>query len=1573
MSDVGQISDFRTLLSTLSPDALTRGKQFERVTKWWLENDPIHSRQIEKVWLWDEWPEYPGRDIGIDLVARLLDGSLMAVQAKCVDESRSIPKSELDSFVSAASSSTFKHKMLVATTDGLSANAQRMLADQHVVRIMLSDLETSVDVWPNSIDYLDQHPVQPKATPRPHQQQAISDVTTGMSDHDRGQLIMACGTGKTLTALWITEQLKPAVTLVLVPSLNLLSQTLSEWSKNTTTDWSYLCVCSDDTVNKSDDQPISTVDELPFEVTTNPDDIANFLKHDGARIIFSTYQSSAQVAQAQQLTGTKFNLVICDEAHRLTGKTDADYATVLDNSKIVADKRLFMTATPRTYTPAAKSKAEDRGVEITSMDDETVYGPVLHKLSFGEAIKQDLLSDYRVLIVGVTDPQVQDLIDRRELVSVNDTVTTDARTLAAHIGLAKATKDYNLKRTISFHSRIKSADQFAQDHIKILDWLPDTHRPEGTTWTGTISGAMNTGERRRLITQLKQDDQERHALLTNARCLTEGVDVPSLDGVAFIDPRSSQVDIIQAVGRAIRKSANKEIGTIVLPVLIPTDADTQHALEDTAFKPIWAILNALKSHDEELAVELNTLRTELGRSGTMGELSNRLVEDLPADIDSILPGFSQKFSIAILEHSTSSWEMWFGLLQAFEEANEHCLVPKGFLFNNFKLGNWVSSQRSKYNISQLEEEKIQRLQSLKGWSWKPFEDQWNLQFQSLTDFAEINGHCTIPSRTEEFRSLAIWASHQRSQFRDGFLTDSQVSSLESIESWQWSPGSDGFAELERFNLQFGHTNVPSDYTFDDFDLGRWCTRKRYEFQIGQLTQQDIVRLTQFSGWSWDPENDEWERKIALLRDFAEKNGQANPPKGFTVDEVDLYKFAKHLRNRFGTLSDVRRTQVASIPGWSNDVFDFQFQRSLEVLIDYLEKASGVMPSTTTIYEYKNKEYKLGAWVVGRRQAYRKGKLDTQYIERLEAINGWSWNSKEDSREEMFEALKLFISREGHANVPAKHSENCNGKEVPLGNWVTQRRMRRRKSQLEQQEVDRLNAISEWTWEPLADKFEIGFSLLVDFVRKNGSAHVPTAHVVQTDDGQLFKLGSWCSVKRQDYIRGLLSQEKKNRLELLKGWTWDPKDAEWMRFYSAVLKFAKENGSAPKRGFIDSDGSKIGSWCDSTRAYFKKGILRKDRIALMEEIPNWSWTPHDESWESMKDLLIAYLFEEGSNIPAHLEFKGRQLGAWVGKQRAAYKQGRMEKTRISILEKIDGWSWERELVLSTGVRSDALLLANDVQSIPGAHNWFDVLANFFDKEGHTDVPITYEIDGKRLGLWVQKTRARYREKTLPTEIIDRLESTSGWRWDVREGRWEDQFKQLQDFANDHGHTSLSREDDNQKQLAAWVVTQRVRYHKGTLSDEQICDLETIPSWSWAPVQKSWESSFQYLLTYINRVGNANVPQDHLEGEFRLGLWVNKRRSAFKRGAMGDAERVQLEQLPGWLWSPTDARKERGFKLLAKFVDREGHAFVPAKHFEQDFPLGQWVSSRRQTYKRGKMPVAEQHRLENIAGWTWSNRE
>jgi hypothetical protein len=717
------------------------------------------------------------------------------------------------------------------------------------------------------------------------------------------------------------------------------------------------------------------------------------------------------VAQAQQLTGATFNLVICDEAHRLTGKTDADYATVLDNSKIVADKRLFMTATPRTYTPAAKSKAEDRGVEITSMDDETVYGPVLHKLSFGEAIKQDLLSDYRVLIVGVTDPQVQDLIDRRELVSVNDTVTTDARTLAAHIGLAKATKDYNLKRTISFHSRIKSADQFAQDHIKILDWLPDTHKPEGNTWTGTISGAMNTGERRRLLTQLKQDDQDRHALLTNARCLTEGVDVPSLDGVAFIDPRSSQVDIIQAVGRAIRKSANKEIGTIVLPVLIPTDADAEHALEDTAFKPIWAILNALKSHDEELAVELNTLRTELGRTGSVGRLPDRLVEDLAADIDWLLPGFANMLGIAIVEHTTDSWSFFFELLLAYTEENSSRMPINHEVYQGHNLGNWVSAQRGLKKNCKLSKTKESQLNAIENWSWTPLDSQFEVQFINLKIYTQQHGTSLVPQSFTD-HGLGRWVSKQRGFFRKGKLKPERVILFESLPGWAWEPKEEIKDEfviaMTAFSEREGHCNVPQQHMENGIPLGRRVANRRNEYKHKKLSADLVEYLESLPGWSW-------KLKTGPRRNLInEQSGKIN------IDDQ------KWMENFEALKTYINREQ------------------SIEVEREHIEGG-----------------LKIGLWVNNQRVLKRRGKLPDHYKGLLETIPGWDWDPGRHKFNDWYILLKRFVDREGHSRVPQSHKEEGR----PLGSWITKIRSDKRSSLLLMEEISLLEALPYWVWDP----------------------------------------------------------------------------------------------------------------------------------------------------------------------------------------------------------------------------------------------------------------------------------------------------------------------------------------------------------------------------------------------------------------------------------------------------------------------------------------------------------------------------
>jgi superfamily II DNA or RNA helicase len=1338
-------NSFSALLASLSPDALTRGKQFERLVKWWLAQDPIWSRKIKNVWLWDEWPEYPGRDIGIDLVAEMTDGTLCAVQAKCFDENRDIPKSELDSFISAASQRTFQHRLLVATTDGLSANAKRMLADQHVVCAMRSYLESSLDVWPTSIEKLST-PAQPKYSPRPHQNLAITDVTNGFEGNSRGQLIMACGTGKTLTALWIKETLKPKTTLVLVPSLNLLAQTLSEWAKNSLSPWQYLCVCSDDTVNRLDDQPISTVGDLPFEVTTNPADIAKFLSLGGERIVFSTYQSSAQVAKAQEQSGVSFDLVIGDEAHRLTGKTDADYATVLDEKKIVGQKRLFMTATPRTYTAAVKTKAEDRGVEITSMDDEHVYGPVLHKLSFGEAIKLDLLSDYRVLIVGVTDPQVQDLIDRRELVSVNDSVNTDARTLAAHIGLAKATKDYNLKRTISFHSRIKSADQFAKDHLMILDWLPDSHKPSGNTWTGTISGAMNTGDRRRLIKQLSLDEEDRHALLTNARCLTEGVDVPSLDGVAFIDPRSSQVDIIQAVGRAIRKSKNKEIGTIVLPVLIPTDSDAEEALEDTAFKPIWAILNALKSHDDDFAVELNNLRTELGRTGKTGELPHRLVEDLPSDIDSLLPGFSQMLCLTMIERSTSRWDWWLGLLTRFVSENNQDFPTVETVFEGHLLGSWISNQRSRYFSGKLETDQIQKLEALSGWVWSVRDSSWEESVDAYLRYVDRYGHGLIPASYIDGQiAIGNWVSTQRNANVSKKLSIDKFEILDSLPFWVWDVEehlwNKSYEILKHYVSLSGSSRLRNKESYQDVNLGAWIGSQRKLFRQNGLSDVRIQMLEAFPEWSWNPTDENWNTAYESLVEFTGVN-QRLPEKGQVHywKKQDLSRWVQRQRNNRNHLSKSQINMLESIECWTWDVKEENWNQGFADLVAF----ANVFGTSKVPNNYKTDSRDLYQWVQAQRIAFRKGKITTQRIELLNSLQDltekkvrWYWEAWDEEWETAITALKQFADREGHTKIPMDHVEDG----FNLYQWVLHKRNlhKRRKTDLtlNGERIAELEALPGWTWKPHEQIWLDTFKKLSEHLAETGQCHsFPST-----------ALRNWVLRQRQEHEQGKLDSLRMSQLESLKGWTWtDPRPDSWDTALGLLNSFVKREGRRPK-GNEKENGFAISAWCGTQRKAFATGTLGSDKVLKLEAVPDWDWDSNSSNWFAGLEALKLFVDREGHSRIKQPWFEGDyRLDTWAQVQRRGYESGTLPQDKIDLIEQIPGWAWDvDEFEWRTGLLS---------------------IAEFAKREGHTRLLRTHVENGFQLGAWARRVRLAYNKGTLTQNQIDLLENVTNWNWNYR---------------------------------------------------------------------------------------------------------------------------------------------------------------------------------------------------------------
>jgi len=384
---------FEDYFYSLPSDIHKKGKEFEHVTKWWLSKDPIWASQFKNIWLWNEFPKKSTRDVGIDLVAEDSNGEYWAIQCKAYDPSSSLKKADIDSFLSTSNRVLYSSRLLITTTKNIGANARETLATQEKP-VKLVDWTRLCD---SPVDWalFTSNKGATKAKPRDlrdHQKAAINKVVDGFAGSDRGQLIMACGSGKTLTALRIHEALASKITIVLVPSLTLLSQTLNDWLQDRKIEFKWLAVCSDDSV-ANDPQDNSRLIDFDFPATTKVPEVVTFLKSKGNKVIFSTYHSSPRLLAALQKVRKNVDLLICDEAHRLTGRSGKDFDSLLSR-KAKVSKRLFMTATPRIYSQGIRKMLESNDVEILSMDDVKVFGKVFFTYTFSQAIKDEILTDY---------------------------------------------------------------------------------------------------------------------------------------------------------------------------------------------------------------------------------------------------------------------------------------------------------------------------------------------------------------------------------------------------------------------------------------------------------------------------------------------------------------------------------------------------------------------------------------------------------------------------------------------------------------------------------------------------------------------------------------------------------------------------------------------------------------------------------------------------------------------------------------------------------------------------------------------------------------------------------------------------------------------------------------------------------------------------------------------------------------------------------------------------------------------------------------------------------------------------
>ena len=666
-------SAFGTLLDTLRANSKSeheKGTYFERLVKLYLTLEPYYADLYGgRIWNWREWRQEsvrrfnhdPGADAGIDLVAESTDGELHAIQAKFYAPDARLYLDDLGTFFTASSRKHFSRRIIISTAVHATAEFQEALRERHppVTLISYYDLEKSKIDWTSYQPKTNIARLNAVKELRDYQAKAIANVLEGLESADRGKLIMACGTGKTLTSLRLAEKLARAggSVLFLVPSLNLLSQTLTEWTQEAVLPLHSFAVCSDSEVGKKrrgDDDFEMLVHELQYPATTNAEQLACAIKRrsdpDHLIVVFSTYHSIDVVSRAQKEFGLpEFDLILCDEAHRTTGASfetrpgeydESNFVRVHDKNFIQGKKRVYMTATPRVYGDGAKVKAGKESILLYSMDEEGHFGKTLHTLTFSEAVNDlKILCDYKVIVLTVSEAHISKnlqrlLADADNSINVNDA----AKIVGCWRALSKMDSQDDLafdpnpmRRAVAFAQVIElkkggKVHKVSSKHIaSIFAQVVNEYRaelikenpaaPEAISQllceAEHVDGNMGAAEKTQRLEWLKSPAPDATCrILSNVRCLSEGVDVPALDAVLFLTPRNSQVEVVQSVGRVMRKprEGNKKLGYVILPVVIPADKDPAEALNDNqTYRVVWEVLQALRSHDDRFDAMINRL------------------------------------------------------------------------------------------------------------------------------------------------------------------------------------------------------------------------------------------------------------------------------------------------------------------------------------------------------------------------------------------------------------------------------------------------------------------------------------------------------------------------------------------------------------------------------------------------------------------------------------------------------------------------------------------------------------------------------------------------------------------------------------------------------------------------------------------------------------------------------------------------------------------------------------------------------------------------------------------------------
>lgn len=1187
--------DWNSLKLLLEKETYQSGKLFEVFCKCYFKHEPIVKDDYKNVWYYEDIPTeikedlgLPNSDYGIDLLLQTIDGEFIAVQCKFRSNENIKLSWSADKITNLFASADKADGVMVFTNaaDIDSVSKSKDNFSLFGISYLLNIEENTFDIFRNFLEG-ETLPTTTKYLPKPHQIKAIESCEEFFEIENRGQLIMPCGAGKTITSLWIKERLNPKNTLVLVPSLALLRQIKEDWAKQKSDFYHYLCVCSEADIDKNNDNESDSIIAHTYEiggrVTTNSEVIIDFLRRDFDKIIFSTYQSLPQIEKALQNTDFQFDFILCDEAHKTAGTSSGIFSIVHDNKRIPALKRLYMTATPRVLSDNIKKKLGDNLAYAYDMSNPAIFGYEFYRMSFKDAIDKDILVDYKIITIGISHKQIAELIKERRYISDKNTIEDIANNYALEIVM----KQYDATHAITFHSRVKYAEEFSMRHKLLFENVK----------TMSVNGNQSTNARNILMTDFKNASK---AVISNARCLTEGVDVPAIDLVYFCDPKNSKVDIVQATGRALRKDKRKDkkMGYIVIPIYHQNQDEVDKAISNSNFKNLISVIRALCDQDERLQDEINQLAYGKGKKTNFSKLEF-LSSEIFSEGKVHLLGFEEKLKNnlfnQVIEKNSDNWDLWFLQLKDYLEINNSEYPTTK---SSPKLYSWIAAQRNFYKKNQLSYEQVKKLKSI-DFIWDAHSHSWDIQFKVLEKHAQEKGF--EPNKRTD---IGIWLTTQKTAIKKGTLSNERTEKINSVKF----KGTVVEAEWHiRFNDLVAYRNKNSN-KWPNADrenkdkpenkIAIFCQQMRKYYRSNSLSDFWIDKLISID-FNFEGHGDNWQKTYETLKRYLYENRMLPDVSS------NLYNWALRNRNRYvdGLLDNNKKRLLDDI-----NILSFFKSRTWDDWYNDIKAFYDLSGSLPTF----NADKQLGAWLSTQRAAFKKGELSNEQKEKFEEL-GIIWDGNEAKKDrwlEMLDHVNSFYKEKGR--FPTGRNK---GEEQQLYNWCQGQRQKQagtasggKTKELDDWQVKKLEEIG-FDFQPrreqsLEEVWEKQYEELKEFYTKN--PFIPLPSLINGNPSSLYR---WLTNQKLDYKKGRLKKEREIKLTEL-GIDFENVESKkvkktklsfWEHQYNELKLFIEQNNGSIPRVRMSKEENKLYLFCYNNRKKFEKGELEPDKIELLNNL------------------------------------------------------------------------------------------------------------------------------------------------------------------------------------------------------------------------------------------------------------------------------------------------------------------------------------------------------------------------------------